>query len=278
MNNKCNYCGAPLQPYETECPYCHRPVAVNTDSRRTQRVSPGHDNPTQMNPQYGNPYGYQQNSYPPQNAARKSNTLMYVLIGALILVGSAIVTALILTNKSNHDAELAKERELEEREAGLDARAQAMEKAEYEEARQQQEAADLERRKADELLRHKKSVLADYRKILKANPNETYLMTDLNNNGFPELWISYRYGQHYDNNWHVYHSSNGHAKEICTVPDGAIARIGNSVYVALGEETYYKCTYNGSSVNVTTTYNVSFPYDQSSATTNFGPLESSFSF
>ncbi len=42
------------------------------------------------------------------------------------------------------------------------------------------------------------SFMAGCKRILDANPNEDYLMTDLNGNGFPEMWISYNVGRHAD--------------------------------------------------------------------------------
>lgn len=125
----------------------------------------------------------------------------------------------------------------------------------------------------EEIARHKRSLKSDYERILRKNPNEVYLITDLNNNGFPELWITYRYGEHYDNLWHVYHSERGHAREIYSTADGPIARVGNSVMI----ESYdtYRLTYTGSAVREEAVV-ANMPDDQSIPATDFGPLHAAF--
>lgn len=93
-----------------------------------------------------------------------------------------------------------------------------------------------------------RSFMAGCTRILNANPNEEYILTDLNDNGFPELWISYNVGRHADYCWHVYHSENGQPKEVYSCPFGPIENYGN--YVLVGSGNGALClTYNGNRVS-----------------------------
>ncbi len=94
----------------------------------------------------------------------------------------------------------------------------------------------------------KQSLLNDYEKILRQNPSESYLMTDLNNNGFPELWITYNVGKNADGMIHVYHGEKGHAREIYSLYADVIATKGKYVITEQGDGFVSLYTYDGSRV------------------------------
>lgn len=94
----------------------------------------------------------------------------------------------------------------------------------------------------------KQSLLNDYEKILRRNPSETYFMTDLNSNGFPELWITYNVGKNADGMIHVYHGEQGSAREIYSTYFDGIATRGKYVITECGDGYWSLFTYNGSRV------------------------------
>lgn len=274
----CMFCGAPLPPNVPECPYCHRPVTGRAP-RSTMRGDMG-GNVRQVNP--GN---YTQPVYQNNGGANKTNVLLYVLIAVIAVVGAVIATLLITGNNRN-DADREQQ---EQREAQLDAR-EAELSASEEAATQEQQRMQAQKEEANTILQRKKSLLADYEAILRKNPNEVYYVSDINNNGFPELWITYRYGKHYDNLYHVYHSEKGHAREIFTTDDGSISPTdGGRVMIyssPYGTEYLRRFNYNGNSITYETLYNsdrdsynsYSVPGDRSIPATDFSALRNAFRF
>lgn len=98
------------------------------------------------------------------------------------------------------------------------------------------------------------SFMAGCKKILDANPNEKYIMTDLNGNGFPELWISYNVGRHADYCWHVYHSESGKPHEVYTCPYGPISDYGNYVLVGNDNGDALRLRYDGNRIRSSRVY------------------------
>lgn len=94
----------------------------------------------------------------------------------------------------------------------------------------------------------RQSLMSDFEKILRKNPNEYYVVTDLNHNGFPELWITYNVGNHADGRYHVYHGEKGKAREIYSVDGNIISNRGSYVLIGDGNMSV-KLTYTGSSIN-----------------------------
>lgn len=261
----CEKCGAQLPDGVSFCSRCGAPVGgydVNGDFRATRRMT--------------QPAGYDMRPVNPR-PKNNQNLLIAALIGVIAIVGGAVVF-LLVRHFDKVDSQAAAVA-VGEQEGPLMTEAEARAIAD-EEAR---------RRALEGIRQRKKSLLAGYESVLRRNPNESYMIVDLNNNGFPELWITYRYGRNYDNLWHVYHGEKGKAREIYSTADGEIARVGNSVMVkTVDYGTIYirKFVYNGSAVTGTLIYDsdidragsVSMPSDQSYPATDFGPLRSAFHF
>lgn len=134
---------------------------------------------------------------------------------------------------------------------------------------------------AAEIERRKRSLHRGFEEILRKNPNEKYIITDLNENGFPELWISYYVGNHADGRIHLYHSSKGVAVEFASIPGGSLYIRGNYV-VAEHERNGYayqvRYSYDGSRLHgEETEYGVSLPdKDDQLPTTRMGAIHSAF--
>lgn len=105
------------------------------------------------------------------------------------------------------------------------------------------------------------SFMAGCKRILDANPNEDYLMTDLNGNGFPEMWISYNVGRHADYCWHVYHSVAGQPKEVYSCPFGPIENYGSFVLVGDNDGDALRLTYDGNRIFSSWLYGQDVSYD-----------------
>lgn len=229
---------------------------------------------------------YAENSHPPKQGrgtGNKINMLLYVLIGVVAVVGSIITAVLITGHSSKKNTETEQEDQTEEQSELLDNIFTASELTENgtQQSRHEQESTVRQR---------KKSLLADYENILRRNPNEVYFVSDINNNGFPELWITYRYGKHYDNQYHVYHSEKGHAREIYTTDDGSIfltdggrVMIYSSLY---GTKYLRRYNYDGNRITCETLYNserdnynsYNIPGDRSIPATDFSVLRNAFAF
>lgn len=243
-HNYCPNCGRHLPNHETTCPRCGAP----TDA----------DAPQSPNPQTCGTRA---------RAKDHNKALIYLLIG-LVTVAVIIIYYLLATNfnpqqnagdatasRSHNEAMAAPTADQAADSPGSD---------------DQQEA----------LLRsRKRSLMADFQDILRANPTERYLLTDLNGNGFPELWITYNVGKHADYRFHVYHSEKGLAREIYKgVPGGPIAISGDCVLIGdPASDLVYRLTYDGNRVvEQGASEGYSEPQDQSVRTTDPAPLHAAF--
>lgn len=295
---RCPSCGATLPPNATQCPNCHlsltgnsftehRTIRGNSEAYQPQPQPP--QQPPQPAPAYPRanyPNVNNQNVNAQNSGKNKTNILLLVLIGVVLVVGSVIATLLLTGKSDNSDkAEAAREEQLDAREAKLDAREHDLESENerlYVERNTQSASNTPTPAQDDVILQRQKSLLADYEAILRKNPHEVYWISDINANGFPELWITYRYGKHLDNLIHVYHSEKGHAREIYTTADGRIAPTSDGRVLIYSNQNGSGClrrfNYNGTSVSSEVLHNHNIPSDRSIPATNFGPLRSAFKF
>lgn len=297
---RCPSCGATLPPNATQCPNCHlsltgnsftehRTIRGNSEAYQPQPQPP--QQPPQPAPAYPRanyPNVNNQNVNAQNSGKNKTNILLLVLIGVVLVVGSVIATLLLTGKSDNSDsdkAEAAREEQLDAREAKLDAREHDLESENerlYVERNTQPASNTPTPAQDDVILQRQKSLLADYEAILRKNPHEVYWISDINANGFPELWITYRYGKHLDNLIHVYHSEKGHAREIYTTAEGRIAPTSDGRVLIYSNQNGSGClrrfNYNGTSVSSEVLHNHNIPSDRSIPATNFGPLRSAFKF
>lgn len=127
---RCPSCGATLPPNATQCPNCHlsltgnsftehRTIRGNSEAYQPQPQPP--QQPPQPAPAYPRanyPNVNNQNVNAQNSGKNKTNILLLVLIGVVLVVGSVIAT-LLLTGKSNNSdsdkAEAAREEQLDAR-------------------------------------------------------------------------------------------------------------------------------------------------------------------
>lgn len=210
--------------------------------------------PTQIASPQGQYHKFQQQPtpYPPYNTAQKggpnkTQILLYVLIGLVIVVGGVVTYALMSSDRHGTSTETATTTTIEENGPTPE-----------EIARQ-----------------HKETLLADYKALLRKNQNEEYVVTDLNDNGFPELWITYNVGKNRDYMYHVYHSEGGHAREIFSAPVGSLSVHGSFVLIDNADDSDYvtKYTYDGQRVSQREISRDEYGYAADRATSCTDPTE-----
>lgn len=248
----CQYCGHPLRPNGL-CSNCGAPSNDSSANARTSQETRAYTvHPVQPAPQ-------------PAEKNTRTNTLLYVLLAAVVVVG-LLVVYLLLNPREKETIRV--ERVTEQAATSGQSTTTGTQRA----AQPSQE---------DIIKARKRSLLADYEAILSKNQNEEYVITDLNGNGFPELWITYNVGKHRDYRYHVYHSEKGHAREIYSTPVGSLSVHGSSVVIDnTGEGMLTEYTYDGNRIYETIIDGNKYGYasNRSVPTTNTEPLRKAFQF